>query len=263
MSEEIIIRAEEYLIRRRNRIRLLRAFTAMALVVAIMTSYVLMLPGQTLEAETYCGHTEHAHTPDCYTMELTCEEEERESIETVVTLLQCGFRPHTHTDACYAPDGSIGCGISTNYWHRHSAECYDEQGNLVCTLKNNPKHKHDDNCYELITTLVCGTEESAGHVHSSSCYGVMRDAEPTCGLVESSGHIHTADCSTTTYELICGQEATVTDLGGHVHTDACYRAVTVSNCTLMGGEGAHTHTDACYPVSEEPTCGLEVGAARP
>ena len=52
MSEEILARAEEYLARRRNRMRLLRAVTAMALVVAIMTSYVLMLPGLTLEAET-------------------------------------------------------------------------------------------------------------------------------------------------------------------------------------------------------------------
>ena len=37
MSEEILARAEEYLARRRNRMRLLRAITAMALVVAIMT----------------------------------------------------------------------------------------------------------------------------------------------------------------------------------------------------------------------------------
>ena len=49
MSEEILARAEEYLARRRNRMRLLRAVTAMALVVAIMTSYVLMLPGLTLQ----------------------------------------------------------------------------------------------------------------------------------------------------------------------------------------------------------------------
>ena len=179
MSEEILARAEEYLARRRNRMRLLRAVTAMALVVAIMTSYVLMLPGLTLEAETYCGREEHAHTQDCYTLDLICQEQEREPTETVVALLQCGFRPHTHTDACRAPDGSIGCGISTSYWHRHSAECYDEAGSLVCTLVNNPKHKHDDSCYEQLATLVCAEAESAGHVHTEACYGVAKDNGPT------------------------------------------------------------------------------------
>ena len=94
MSEEILIRAEEYLARRRHRMRMLRAFTAMALVVAIMTSYILMLPGLTLQSEAYCGYSEHNHDSSCYTMELICAEQEREAREEILELLECTFRPH-------------------------------------------------------------------------------------------------------------------------------------------------------------------------
>ncbi|MBQ7849356.1 MAG: hypothetical protein IJ343_06490 [Clostridia bacterium] len=260
MREEILQRAEEYLARRRHRMRMLRAFTAMALVVAIMTSYVLMLPGLTLQAEAYCGFEEHIHDANCYTLELICEEEERAPSETIVKLLQCSFKPHVHTDLCRAPDGSIGCGISTSYWHRHTKECYDDAGKLVCTLANNPKHEHDSSCYETLATLICTTEETPGHVHTESCYGLMTDS-PACGLTENAGHIHSDACYTTNRTLTCAlPEATMTDIPGHTHSDDCYAVETVMTCGLAEGEGAHAHTDACFPVSTEPTCGLESGA---
>ncbi|MBE5796007.1 MAG: Cna B-type domain-containing protein [Clostridiales bacterium] len=260
MREEILLRAEEYLARRRHRMRMLRAFTAMALVVAIMTSYVLMLPGLTMQSEAYCGLDEHTHDDSCYTLELICEQEEREPSESVVRLLQCAFQPHEHTDACRAEDGSIGCGISTSYWHSHSAECYDEAGALVCQLKSNPRHQHNDSCYGTLETLVCTTEESAGHVHDAACFAINMEADAVCGMEESAGHVHTEDCSVTTTTLTCDiPEATMTDLGGHVHTDACYLVQTEQVCGMAEGEGAHAHTEACYPVSEEPTCGLNEG----
>ncbi|MGN0794428.1 MAG: Cna B-type domain-containing protein [Aristaeellaceae bacterium] len=259
MREEMLQRAEEYLARRKQRMRMLRAFTAMALVVAMMTSYVLMLPGLTMQSEAYCGLEEHVHDQSCYTLELICGEEEREPSQTVVKMLQCSFKPHEHTDACRAPDGSIGCGVSTSYWHTHTAECYDETGALVCLLVSNPKHVHTDACYERVAELVCTLEESAGHVHDASCYGLDR-SHAVCGLEESAGHVHTDACMVTTRRLVCDEpEATSTDLGGHVHTDACYAEETSLGCGLAEGEGAHTHTDACYPVSTEPTCGLESG----
>ena len=162
MREEMLQRAEEYLARRRHRIRLLRAVTAMALVVAIMTSYVLMLPGLTLQAEAYCGLEEHRHTADCDTLEQVCGETEREPSETVMQVLKCAFEPHVHTEACRTSDGEIACGISTAYWHRHSAECYNEAGEKVCTLVSNPKHRHSDACYVQVPELACELAESEG-----------------------------------------------------------------------------------------------------
>lgn len=72
MNRKLMELAEKYVAQRKRRIRLLKTVTALALVVAICTSYVLMMPGLTMAAETYCGLEEHTHTADCYVDELTC-----------------------------------------------------------------------------------------------------------------------------------------------------------------------------------------------
>ena len=62
MNRKLMELAEKYVAQRKRRMRLLKTVTALALVVAICTSYVLMMPGLTMAAETYCGLEERTHT---------------------------------------------------------------------------------------------------------------------------------------------------------------------------------------------------------
>lgn len=55
MNRKLMELAEKYVAQRKRRMRLLKTVTALALVVAICTSYVLMMPGLTMAAETYWG----------------------------------------------------------------------------------------------------------------------------------------------------------------------------------------------------------------
>lgn len=86
MNRKLMELAEKYVAQRKRRIRLLKTVTALALVVAICTSYVLMMPGLTMAAETYCGLEEHTHTADCYVDELTCLISERERRQSLPIL---------------------------------------------------------------------------------------------------------------------------------------------------------------------------------
>ena len=256
MNRKLMELAEKYVAQRKRRIRLLKTVTALALVVAICTSYVLMMPGLTMAAETYCGLEEHTHTADCYVDELTCLISEREA-ETVFTdIMRCSFEPHRHSSDCYNAQGELSCGYWDGYIHEHDEKCYDSNGVLICTLEEHPMHKHTDACYNWEKQLTCTLPESEGHIHTDACY---RAKEPTCGLFESEGHQHTADCVTETRTLICTEDVATNSDMPHVHDDSCYEVTLTYTCGLTEGEGAHHHTDACYPTTEEPTCGLFEG----
>ena len=256
MNRKLMELAEKYVAQRKRRIRLLKTVTALALVVAICTSYVLMMPGLTMAAETYCGLEEHTHTADCYVDELTCLISEREA-ETVFTdIMRCSFEPHRHSSDCYNAQGKLSCGYWDGYIHEHDEKCYDSNGVLICTLEEHPMHKHTDACYNWEKQLTCTLPESEGHIHTDACY---RAKEPTCGLFESEGHQHTADCVTETRTLICTEDVATNSDMPHVHDDSCYEVTLTYTCGLTEGEGAHHHTDACYPTTEEPTCGLFEG----
>ena len=256
MNRKLMELAEKYVAQRKRRMRLLKTVTALALVVAICTSYVLMMPGLTMAAETYCGLEEHTHTADCYVDELTCLISEREA-ETVFTdIMRCSFEPHHHSSDCYNAQGELSCGYWDGYIHEHDEKCYDSNGVLICTLEEHPMHKHTDACYNWEKQLICTLPESEGHIHTDACY---RAKEPTCGLFESEGHQHTADCVTETRTLICTEDVATNSDMPHVHDDSCYEVTLTYTCGLTEGEGAHHHTDACYPTTEEPTCGLLEG----
>lgn len=256
MNRKLMELAEKYVAQRKRRMRLLKTVTALALVVAICTSYVLMMPGLTMAAETYCGLEEHTHTADCYVDELTCLISEREA-ETVFTdIMRCSFEPHHHSSDCYNAQGELSCGYWDGYIHEHDEKCYDSNGVLICTLEEHPMHKHTDGCYNWEKQLICTLPESEGHIHTDACY---RAKEPTCGLFESEGHQHTADCVTETRTLICTEDVATNSDMPHVHDDSCYEVTRTYTCGLTEGEGAHHHTDACYPTTEEPTCGLFEG----
>ncbi|MBD9284241.1 MAG: Cna B-type domain-containing protein [Clostridiales bacterium] len=256
MNRKLMELAEKYVAQRKRRMRLLKTVTALALVVAICTSYVLMMPGLTMAAETYCGLEEHTHTADCYVDELTCLISEREA-ETVFTdIMRCSFEPHHHSSDCYNAQGELSCGYWDGYIHEHDEKCYDSNGVLICTLEEHPMHKHTDACYNWEKQLTCTLPESEGHIHTDTCY---RAKEPTCGLFENEGHQHTADCVTETRTLICTEDVATNSDMPHVHDDSCYEVTRTYTCGLTEGEGAHHHTDACYPTTEEPTCGLFEG----
>ena len=256
MNRKLMELAEKYVAQRKRRMRLLKTVTALALVVAICTSYVLMMPGLTMAAETYCGLEEHTHTADCYVDELTCLISEREA-ETVFTdIMRCSFEPHRHSSDCYNAQGELSCGYWDGYIHEHDEKCYDSNGVLICTLEEHPMHKHTNACYNWEKQLTCTLTESEGHIHTDACY---RAKEPTCGLFESEGHQHTADCVTETRTLICTEDVATNSDMPHVHDDSCYEVTRTYTCGLTEGEGAHHHTDACYPTTEEPTCGLFEG----
>ena len=256
MNRKLMELAEKYVAQRKRRMRLLKTVTALALVVAICTSYVLMMPGLTMAAETYCGLEEHTHTADCYVDELTCLISEREA-ETVFTdIMRCSFEPHRHSSDCYNAQGELSCGYWDGYIHEHDEKCYDSNGVLICTLEEHPMHKHTDACYNWEKQLTCTLPESEGHIHTDACY---RAKEPTCGLFESEGHQHTADCVTETRTLICTEDVATNSDMPHVHDDSCYEVTRTYTCGLTEGEGAHHHTDACYPTTEKPTCGLFEG----
>ena len=256
MNRKLMELAEKYVAQRKRRMRLLKTVTALALVVAICTSYVLMMPGLTMAAETYCGLEEHTHTADCYVDELTCLISEREA-ETVFTdIMRCSFEPHHHSSDCYNAQGELSCGYWDGYIHEHDEKCYDSNGVLICTLEEHPMHKHTDACYNWEKQLTCTLPESEGHIHTGACY---RAKEPTCGLFESEGHQHTADCVTETRTLICTEDVATNSDMPHVHDDSCYEVTRTYTCGLTEGEGAHHHTDACYLTTEEPTCGLFEG----
>ena len=256
MNRKLMELAEKYVAQRKRRMRLFKTVTALALVVAICTSYVLMMPGLTMAAETYCGLEEHTHTADCYVDELTCLISEREATTVFTDIMRCSFEPHHHSSDCYNAQGELGCGYWDGYIHEHDEKCYDSNGVLICTLEEHPMHKHTDACYNWEKQLTCTLTESEGHIHTDACY---RAKEPTCGLFESEGHQHTADCVTETRTLICTEDVATNSDMPHVHDDSCYEVTRTYTCGLTEGEGAHHHTDACYPTTEEPTCGLFEG----
>ena len=75
-----------YTQRRRNKSIWLRCCMIVALVVVVLTSYVLIFPAHTADRELICAQKEHVHDESCYD----------EAGELV-----CGMEYHVHTDACY------------------------------------------------------------------------------------------------------------------------------------------------------------------
>ena len=259
-TEEVLIavrtatrrRAEQYIRQAKKRKVRNRIVAGLSVVVALATTYALMLPGITMERDAQCGVEAHQHTEACYTANLLCTQEEREATTVEHISLMCTFQPHEHTSECYNDEHELGCGQSTEYFHRHDEMCVDAEGNLICTLKEKIKRNHSASCYEEISTLVCETEETEGHQHIAECYTQVTAEEPTCGLEENEGHIHTEECNATV--LTC----TVEENAGHAHTEACKQTQRSLTCTEAEAE-AHSHGEGCYENISELSCGKTEG----
>ncbi len=243
-------RAQQYISQRKKRKELASVVAALAVVVALGTTWMLSLPGITMERDALCGMAEHQHSEACYERTLLCTEEEREPSTVETRMNACSFTPHEHTSACYNKQGVLACGKSERYFHKHTSACYDAAKQLICPLKENVKHIHADACYTEERTLTCEQAESAGHQHTDACSTMVRGAELTCGLEESAGHQHTDACYTDA--LTC----TVAESAGHQHTEACYTAEQALTCAIAEGEGAHHHSEGCYEEHSILTCAL-------
>lgn len=82
-----------------------------------------------------CGLEEtqgHAHSEDCYEIQLVCGRQETE--------------PHTHTDSCYQVQRELVCGQEEVILHTHTENCRDEEGNLTCGMVEIKEHVHDETC---------------------------------------------------------------------------------------------------------------------
>lgn len=221
MEHTFLKKAKEMLEERRKRARLRQAVTAMMVLVAFSTSYLLMMPAITMGERTpTCGIEAHEHDDSCYETLLVCSD---------------GSKPgHSHGDSCYSE--SYTCGQEEQEAHSHSDACWS----VSCGQKEGVGHSHDDGCYGN----ACGQSESTGHTHRDACYGIA------CGESESVGHSHSDACYTESRSLSCGQS----ESAGHNHGGSCYN----EEGSLVCGESesaGHSHGDACYETSRNLTCG--------
>ncbi|WP_286638016.1 SpaA isopeptide-forming pilin-related protein [Faecalibaculum rodentium] len=99
-----------------------RIVRILSCIVVFCTTYALILPAITQEAQAYCSTSEHKHTEQCY-----------KEIES------CGREEHQHGEDCYDADGSLICTLEE---HTHSDECYREL--LECTEE---EHTHSLECF--------------------------------------------------------------------------------------------------------------------
>ena len=112
---------------------------SLSLVVAMITSGLLIHPAITMERKAICGQEEHTHSAECYEKKLVCDKEE-------------------HTASEVEEAAAKGETIEE---HKHSDSCYKEE--LTCDKK---EHKHSEDCYpketeaKEETTKAASTEET-------------------------------------------------------------------------------------------------------
>lgn len=276
MKAEMNHQAEQYIRQNKTKRKATTIVAVLSVLVALLTTYILMLPGITMEYGMVCGLEEHQHTELCYAAGLVCGLEESEALTTENVTMTCTVQPHEHSNDCFDSHNVRICGLSTEVFHTHNDVCYDGEGNLLCTLPQNPPHTHNSDCYKKETRLVCQLAESAGHQHTAECQTQVVATEPACGLTESAGHVHEDacfiqtltcalaesvghqhddSCNTTESVLTCTEPETP----AHVHSEACVNELGGTICGMEEGQGGHTHGETCYTQSTTLTCGQEAG----
>ena len=276
VKAEMNRQAEQYIRQNKTKRKTVTIVSVLSVLVALLTTYILMLPGITMEYGMVCGLEEHQHTDGCYEAGWVCGQEEAESVTTETIAMTCEFQPHQHSNDCFDSNNVRICGLATDVYHTHNDFCYDGDGNLLCSLPNHPRHVHQSECTKTETRLVCQLAESAGHQHTAECQSQVVATEPACGLAESAGHAHGEgcftqtltctlaesaghqhddSCNTTESQLIC----TEPEVPAHTHTENCVNELGENICGLAEGEGGHTHGETCYTQITTLTCGIETG----
>lgn len=234
---------ESYEAKFARRKRFQRVVSMLCCICVFITTYALILPAITMEAEADCGIKEHTHGDECYAWveqsSIVCDE------------------GHTHTSTCYDEAGTLICGKEeVIVVHTHDALCHDASGALICGLSEVTEHTHTDECYESIPSepkcicekeedehehsdacrLICKLSDEEKHVHTDACLGDVL----VCELMETDGHTHGEECY--------GEAVLTCDASKHEHTDECHAGELI--CEMNGVEG-HEHTPACRALSCE------------
>lgn len=225
----------------------------MIMVVVFCTTYALILPAITMQAEPVCGMEDHTHTEECYTLqtvtEFTCDagpdgiwihqhgELCWDASENLICLLP-EIREHSHTEDCFTQTQTLNCPLT----HVHSEACQTEQQVLSCGMEEIPAHIHDETCTGTVTVQTCTLEE---HEHGEGCF---EEQTYVCEIPESEEHTHSESCTGTRTVQICTLEA-------HAHGEGCYEEQTLV-CEIPEGEG-HAHSESCYTMQlvfcDQPT----------
>lgn len=66
MNKNLLLKCKEYLNNQKNKSRRNKIFIGLSIVVFVITIYVLMVPGITMEEVLICLNSSHEHTTDCY-----------------------------------------------------------------------------------------------------------------------------------------------------------------------------------------------------
>ena len=120
MGKEFLKKTTDLLQAKQKKKQWQKIVISLSLVVAMITSGLLIHPAITMERKAICGQEEHTHSAECYEKKLICDKEE-----------------HTASEV----EGAAAKG-ETIEEHKHSDSCYKEE--LTCDKK---EHKHSEDCY--------------------------------------------------------------------------------------------------------------------
>ena len=81
--------AEQYIRQSKTKSRIVKIVTVLSVLVALITTYILILPGITMEYGMVCGLEEHQHSEACYTQGIVCGQKEREAVTTETVSMVC------------------------------------------------------------------------------------------------------------------------------------------------------------------------------
>lgn len=96
---------------------------SLSLVVAMITSGLLIHPAITMERKAICGQEEHTHSADCYEKKLVCDKEEHTASEVEEAAAKGEtIEEHKHSDSCYKEE--LTCDKKE---HKHSEDCYPKE----------------------------------------------------------------------------------------------------------------------------------------
>lgn len=249
MKESVLQETENITKEKRRRHNWNSVVTVLACLVVFCTTYALILPALTMEAETH----------------LNCSEE--------------NLSGHVHAQSCRDADGNLVCGYADYVIHTHDENCRNEKGDLICTLPEIREHQHDatcfadtsdedraahlhgEACYDYEKVLICKQEEQESHAHGEECFD--ETGTLLCEREESEGHWHNDDCFTleqgalncayeeedtaeTAQELICRLE----EIAYHQHTSDCFDKTGNLKCGKTQVL-RHQHTEACLKADEQ------------
>ena len=96
---------------------------SLSLVVAMITSGLLIHPAITMERKAICGQEEHTHSAECYEKKLICDKEEHTASEVEEAAAKGEtIEEHKHSDSCYKEE--LTCDKKE---HKHSEDCYPKE----------------------------------------------------------------------------------------------------------------------------------------